>query len=204
MFLILPCVILLSCTNSGANDDVKEILGTDEITQSEQSRDNDLLFSSESKYSRSDLVQKLYLEALTKNEDLRVFHQKINSMDQKIQDSTALFNQYATLNEKYFSTVKTYIPIISDSVLQQKLYSIFKEFERKHNANITSQSSLLSDVYNSSNKLRDRHTILKLLTTIKQMEEYQSKKLPEKLQLENIHSDIENLIKEIEKKIDLD
>lgn len=145
-----------------------------------------VLVASETDYSkeifskrgnREDLVERLYAEKLKSSKELSVLDDAIRDARQYY-DSTKTYNEYNEKSTSYYSAANGRLSGIKDSVLRKKLERVVKSSSDKY-ALLTSQHrTLLSQLDTNGTRIDDLHTVIKVLVTLPDMENYQKKNLP--------------------------
>lgn len=158
------------------------------------------VLNSDTKFSRAyyedDIIEKLFAEALEKNEQLKKLHDKIIAMPNIQSDSLVAFNQYQSNNEQYWEVTNQYLEQIQDTVLRAATRKNFELLEMtykgKINKHITAKERLAKQVA----ELNDRLVLMKLLITQQMMLNYQNNELPNIKSMEDLIKDYDKLIQE--------
>ena len=193
--------MVVGCSDQKNMNEVQEIMGTENVDNG--LKIDHIELSSYNRREYGDIIGKLFTEELKSNEKLRVLFEKINSIDKDIIDSTLTTNKYLELNDRYFRSAKHNINSLKDSTLRKKVYKIFEKEELEHNIKLSPHKNYLSEIGRDKRLLHDKKILLKLFITLPLIQKYQSEKMPNTNQLKNIKKDMEVLIIEAEKLINI-
>jgi hypothetical protein len=164
--------------------------------ESESGRKVDF-FSSDSRGYESDIINKLYDEALEKNEALQSLHDRILMMPSIKSDTLSAFNQYESNNAKYWESVNAHLAQIQDTVLRATTRQVFEQLETSYNGKISGHLATKQRIKKRADELNDRLVLMKLFVTKVMMENYQNNELPKVKNMEALIKDYDKLIREM-------
>lgn len=157
--------------------------------------DNQSSFEVVSKRGPEDLVEELYRELLTKDQELKSLEQDIQALSNSKDDSTRQFTNYNGKSKSYFNSAEQHMLEISDSVLKEKINSIVSAQLGKYNLLTSKHKGLLEAIQDREMKISDLHQVLKILRTLPMIEKYQKDNLPGTKPLEGYIKQQERVIK---------
>lgn len=146
----------------------------------------------------SDIVAKLYKEALESQKELEKLNNRIKEIRSTKKDSLASYLNYTRTNKEYWSSVNKYINRIKDSSLRESTQKLFKKKEDQYDNMVLNHEQKLKKLDMLNTSLADHTNLLKLNVSLKMMQNYQNNELPKSKTLDNLIQDYENLIKDIE------
>jgi hypothetical protein len=159
--------------------------------------ENDISLSTYSKRYDSDIISKLYSEALENDKKLNALNEKIKSFtNDSIIEKTKAFTKYSNTNDKYWNSINNYISSINDSIIKKETTAFFNKLKLNYESNIDNQKKLLILIDAKKEKLRDQLTLMKLFVTEPMMMNYQINEKPDIKELEGLISQYKGLIKE--------
>jgi len=199
---IIFSVFIISCGGSGNKKDVEEIMG-EEKTDTKIDRDG-LLTSSSYDRRQQDIIESLFQEELNKNQALSALIENMNAVEKLIADSTKNTSKFLDLNQRYFRAAERQVNAFKDSLLRKKVIDIYQKEQSKFNASVVLHNKYLEEIKNRNLILEDRKRLLKLFVTLPLIRKYQDEKLPDVEQLKNMKRDIERLIEEAEKTVEIE
>jgi hypothetical protein len=191
-FLILSLVFIFSCNGNRPN----QVTAENQNQTPEVLDDAKIEVSSLTKREAPNMVQNLFNEAVSKDEQLKNLTDRINGIGKIKTDSLKSYREYFQNNEAYWSSANDYIGMIGDSALRNDLKEIFKDLESKYNAGISKQKALITKIDEKQNLLNDYEIIMKLSVTIPMINTYQKNKMPTLKTLNNVVVMYDTLINE--------
>ena len=194
---ILVITSILSCNDTKKNDvDFQQKIISETPKVLEENKDYNL--TSFSKRYDSDIILKLYDEAIKKSLKLENLNAKITNMSQVKHDSLAEYSAYSRTNNDYWLVANRYINQLQDSILKKSTLEIFKNIERKYETKISNYKQKLIIINEKTISLNDQLIILKLIITEPMIRNYQINETPDIQKLENIINEYDKLLKETE------
>ena len=187
-------LFLINCDNKEKLPLEEEINLTPDILGEGE---RDISLSSFSKRYDSDIISKLYSEALDNDEKLNILNDKIkNFTNDSIIEKTKAFTKYSNINDSYWNSIDNYISLINDSIIKNETFAIFSKLKLNYKNSIDNQMKLLSFIDTKKEKLRDQLTLMKLFVTEPMMRNYQINEKPDIKELEDLISQYKDLVKE--------
>jgi hypothetical protein len=199
---IIISVFIISCGDTRNKNDVQEIFG--EEPADVKILPEELMNSGGYDRKYQDIIENLFSEELKNDESLQSLYIDINAINELTADSTESTRKFLDLNHRYFRTAEDHVLSLHDSLLRNKVMSIFQKEKSKYNALVDPHAFYLEEIKNRKLILEDRKNLLRLFITLPLMKKYQDEKLPNVEQLINIKKDIEFLIKESEKIVNIE
>jgi hypothetical protein len=197
LILMIPILFLMAYSTSNKNN-----LDSEEDIAKETPHillvDNNERTSSFSKGKHSDIITKLYKEAIKKNDKLNTLNDAINNIGKVKSDSLQGYRHFSQTNNDYWSTAKRYINQLQDSALKQSTLQTFLAIESNYRTKISKYEKKLSVINNKTLSLNDRLVLMKLFVTGAMIKNYQINEEPRIKTLENIINEYDRLIKETE------
>ena len=137
-----------------------------------------------SKRGNDDLVDGLYSELLTKDNDLRKLEDMIIDLRNSKSDSFKAYSNYDNKNQSYFNSVDKHIASIKDSLLRERLRGLVKQQRMTYDNLLRSHHTLLQNIDSNQQSVSDLHAMLKIVRTLPVMDKYQKENLPDPNSLE--------------------
>jgi hypothetical protein len=166
---------LFSCSNNKNNEPGEEIIQD----QTPEIFDEKSDIASISKRYEADIIQKLYQEALDKNQELNALNNRIIEIDNLKNDSLELYYKYINQNRNYYNTVDNYINMLNDSALKDDVNAIFEKLENEYSQSISMHERSVELTNTRTKMLNDRLILMKLFVTVPMMSNYQKNELPD-------------------------
>lgn len=182
-------------TNKSQSNITPKQLEVKETPKVFNQKDDNYLGTVYSRYD-SDLISKLYEEAIEKDSKLKKLNTAINKMAGLKKDSIEEYSEFSQTNKSYWLTTNRYISQLQDSALKESTLEIFKALELKYQIKISDYEQKLTVINEKTLLLNDQLILIKLLITEPLMENYQMNEKPDIKVLENIILQYDNLIKE--------
>jgi hypothetical protein len=157
-----------------------------------------VLNSSLSKRGYSDLISKLYKEALEKNGKLNELNKKINGISELENDSLQVYSKFSETNTEYWSAADSYANRIQDSILRISTVEIFRSLDSIYNAKMDKYEKKIMEIEDRRISLNDQLIVMKLFITEPMIKNYQLNEIPDIKTLESIVDEYDKLIKETE------
>lgn len=199
--IILILVLVMSCNDENRDEDLNNTLNeTPEILDETP----DPYSKSISRRYSSDIISKLYFEALEKSEVLNELNDKINNIGNTKNDSIESYVNYDKINNDYWKSANKYIEQIEDTELRASTLDIFKILESEYKTKVLMHEEKLAEINQRTISLNDQLILLKLSITKSMIKSYQINELPDINTLENIIKEYDALIKETKEQIEGD
>ena len=149
----------------------------------------------------SDLISTLYAEILEKNKELQVLEDSLKNLKEETFDKTEDANTYFSNIQKFYDAAYTYVELIQDSILREKIFEELGENENTFNNTSQKLAKLLGKISQKQAELNDAHYALKILLTMKQNEDYQMNNLPDTASVYGLKEKYDTIINLIQEKI---
>jgi len=160
----------------------------------EENRNN---YKSSSKWRETDVIAKLYAEALEKNQKLKTLNKNIQEINNdSLNLHTKAFSKYANINDNYWATATQYIGSINDSILRQQTTTLFKNSELNYRESIVKHKYKIEKIEKLTTILNDKLILMKLMVSQSMIKNYQVNEKPAIQELETLIQQYEVLIKE--------
>jgi hypothetical protein len=134
----------------------------------------------------SDIIEKLFNQAITKDPELKTLTNDIDKMDELSVDSLKHYQDYIQNNEMYFNSAEKYISMIGDSTLKRDMESIYKTLEEQYQYRISNHKNLGETLEKKVRILKDYEIVMELSVTIPMICNYQKNELPDIKGLKNL------------------
>ena len=194
LLFFLVSLILFNCDNKEKLPLEEELNLTPDILGEGES---DISLSSFSKRYDSDIISKLYSEALDKDEKLNSLNEKIkNFTNDSIIKKTKSFTTYSNTNDHYWNSIDNYISSLNDSIIKKETITFFDKLKLNFENSLDNQTKLLSLIDTKKERLRDQLTLMKLFVTEPMMRNYQVNEKPDIKELEDLISQYKDLVEE--------
>ena len=179
--ILLAGIFFANCSN-----DITEAEELDNETPTALEEKSNFAMSSYKDRSYSDIIERLYLEAVEKNKTVFGIDSSIVRANQYHIDSLKAYHKYVTINEDYWETANRYIAEISDTVARKSIKKVFDNAELNY---CDAKKGLIS--LNDKIKLEKEHfdnqvLLLKLAVTLPMIQNYQHNELPDTIPLKEI------------------
>jgi hypothetical protein len=159
----------------------------------EDKKGTDFTIVSKSRY-RNDLVEELYDELLQKNTQLQGLETEIKKIATSKKDSLEGFETYVEKNTQYYQHANNYLQSLKDTVLRKKIEQILFTSNERLEKNIAGHKAIVQQIENKTTQLSDLHSVLKVVTTLAIMEQYQKQHLPTAKPLQKILMEYTTLV----------
>jgi len=196
LILLVISLIICSCSNNNRNIEETATQNQTPVSLDEGKIESDLSYIS--KRDESDIIQKLFNEAMSKDSVLKNLNDRINEVNHLKYDSLEAYNNYINNNNSYWSGVDSYINQLNDSALQREMKDVFQILESKYKNRIFQHDLAIDKLEAKAKKLDDCEILMKLIVTEPMMINYQRNELPDIKSLNNLINVYDNLIKKSE------
>ena len=174
---ILLTLSLVSCSDSQTrNESHQEIPKA--LTENSSS------YRLVSKRGYEDLVDRLYNELVSKDQNLKELEDNISDLNESLRDTTKLIDEFKDRNEAYFGAANGRVLQIKDSVLRSEIRNMVAAQLIKYNTRIIRHNQLLKVIDAKQTTIADLHNALKILRTLPLIDQYQKSSLPNAKSLE--------------------
>jgi len=172
--IILSTVLILAIASCDSPDTREQQQPTTPKALDDKSSSYDII----SKKRGSDLLESLYSELVSKNADLKLLENKLDTLDASQNDSANVFYKFNNKNEAYYNAASRHVEGIKDSVLRDKIKVLVSGSLKKYQGLTAGHNELLKTIDTQNLTLADLHTVLKVVRTLPLIEKYQQDNLP--------------------------
>ncbi len=144
--------------------------------------------------SYRDIVKKLYLEAVRKNEKLKELNEGIEQIRKEQYEVLGPLNSYQQTNEEYWNTADAYVNSIQDSLQKMRMQTFFKDFKKSYADQIFTHEKMNTALQARATDLESQLLMLQLMVSADMMKNYQKNELPAIGPLEELVEDYDVLI----------
>lgn len=151
------------------------------------------------KYSsryKSNVVAKLYSEALESDTKLKELDNQINEIRSLETDSLSEYEEYNRINTQYWSVVDNLLRQMNDSTLQSTTQEFVDELKSKYNKSVSDFKTQKEIINDKRISLKDQHLLMQLFVTFPMIENFRRNEKPSIKSLENVSKEYERLILE--------
>jgi hypothetical protein len=186
--MIISILILCSCSRKQSN----------KKTDTPVSLQNKKSYSLVSKRGPGDLVENLYSELVSETPALKELEEQIDDLDDRKDDSLSDYKKFTNKNENYYTSAGHHFEAINDSILKEKIKAVINTSKNNYNNSTAGLKTLIDQLNDKENSLKDYHLILKLIKTLPLIEEFQKDHLPSKKPINAVIDDYSQLIQKTE------
>lgn len=202
MYKFLATIIIISvcfsCNeNKRSNDQGIDNTEKPDETPDILSDDKNTISIASYKRNGDDIIQRLFNEALEKDQRLKSLTLRIENVEQFKNDSLENYQDYITNNEAFFRTLERYATQIQDSIMRNELNAMIKIVELKYEKSIAKHKSISELIKKRESDLTDQVIAMKILVTEPMMANYMRNELPELKKIEAIVEVYDSLIKDV-------
>jgi len=190
--LVLVSILFISCSEDKKKEsDIDNLNDTPEVLNNTKSEGS---FLRTKRYDEN-IIEKLYGEALDKNEKLETLNNLIKEItSDSLSDKTSNYVDYTTINTRYWTTAKSYANKLNDSIKKTEILAIFDKLETDYNKRIANHETKMDSIADLKTNLSDQLILMKLFVTEPMIYNYQSNELPDIEELKSIIKDYEKAI----------
>jgi hypothetical protein len=192
---LVTIIAVLGCNNTSESVVGLQQEETNETPQVLENNDDYKSLSTSKRYD-SDIVSKLYKEAIEKSSILEQLTDDIDNMGQLKKDSLEDYANFSRINKNYWITVNKYINQLQDSVLKESTLEIFETLEDKYKIKMSGHEEKLIAIREKTLTLNDQLILMKLFITEPMVKNYQMNEFPDIKTLESVINKYDELIEE--------
>lgn len=134
--------------------------------------------SSLHKRNKENLIEPLYQELISKSEELKAIDAAMKSMGKQQQQTLDSFYQFNNKNQSYYESARLNINNIKDSIFRKKVQALVDESFKAYNHKTMTHQQLDSLMARKSATINDLYILLKVVTTLPAMHNFQQERLP--------------------------
>jgi hypothetical protein len=187
LFFLLPALLLLACGNTEPTNNPQQQAETPKALQDDNSSDLKI-YSGRSE----NIVDQLYNELVDKSKVLQKLEEDLVNLNDNIRDKKNIFDAYDSKSTSYYNTALSNADRITDSTLKKQMRVVLINSEKAYRTKVAGLNGLVALLDKENISINDHHSVLKIMATLPQIEQYQKDKLPK-------NSNLVNLLKEQEK-----
>uniref|UniRef100_UPI0025915872 hypothetical protein n=1 Tax=Carboxylicivirga marina TaxID=2800988 RepID=UPI0025915872 len=151
------------------------------------------------KYSsryNNNVIAKLYSEALENNTELKELDNQIKDIRRIETDSLFEYEDYARINNQYWSAVDNLLRQMKDSVLHDATKELVDDLKSNYNKSVSDFETQKKIIRNNRISLKDQHLLMQLFVTVPMIENFRRNEKPSVKSLEYVAKEYEKLILE--------
>ena len=145
----------------------------------------------------SDIIKKLFDEAVENNESLKSLTSNLAKAKEFKSDSLESYQTYKRNNLTYWNALTRYSNQISDSTLKNELIVIIESLKDKHSKRTAPLDELASRINSTEQALGDLEILMKIAVTEPMMGNYQRNEYPDIKTLEVVKEVLDGSITQI-------
>lgn len=188
LLISIPAMLLFACGGGNSSSDLSSTKSqTKEIETPKALDDNsstDVI--SYSRKGSSSLLDELYKEQVDKNPELQKIEDALVDIDKKLTDTKNAFTKYDSKSTEYYADADYTLSSITDSTLKKQMREFIHKSETAYKSKTTNIKNLTALLGKGTGTIRDHHTVLKIVATMPQIEQYQKDKLPPSTEYYNL------------------
>ncbi|MGL1888292.1 MAG: hypothetical protein OCD76_17385 [Reichenbachiella sp.] len=192
---IFTVLITFSCSDEKTPS--QAVLIKDQTPDVLDKNESDINLSSYNKRMNSDIIQRLFDEAIAHDEQLKTLNKRIYDIEGVKNDSLERFNIYIRNNQDYWNTLNQYINQLNDTLLRDDLNLVVERLEDRYTSKVLPLNTIVSNIELSQKSLVDQQIIMKILVTEPMMRNYQNNELPDIKTLKTVERSYDTLIEDI-------
>lgn len=143
--------------------------------------------------NKENLIESLYQELISKSEELKSIDAEIKSLNQQQQLALDSFRLFNDKNQSYYESAKLNINNIKDSIFRQKVLALVNESVKEYNNKIAPHQQLDSLMTRKTATINDLYILLKVVTTLPAMHNFQLERLPGTTAAESFNKQLDSL-----------
>lgn len=189
---ILAAVLTFSCSNEKNNN--QQANNLEQTPQVLEKDNSDIIdFTSYNKRMYSDIIDQLFQEATSKDDQLKSIVSRIDEIEDIKKDSLEQYHKYINNNKDYWNSLNQYANQLSDTIIRNELKGMIEILENKYAENISPLTSISEEIDNSERILKDQVILIKIFVTEPMMSIYQRNKYPDINTLNSVKGSFDSL-----------
>jgi hypothetical protein len=133
-----------------------------------------------------DLLEKLYKDLVQKTPELQQFELKMDTFRKAKPQITTLFEDFDGKSTDYYNSAETNSRTLSDSLLRKEVRLWLEKSRDSYKNQTTEWNKLLAQLNSKNVRLNDYHNLMKIHLTLPLIEDFQKKRLPPTLEIQNL------------------
>jgi hypothetical protein len=167
---------------------------TDQQTATPKPLQDDNIDDSSIKSSRgANLLSDIYNDQVKKQPELQNLENLMDHFHEGMPDSLKNFQGYDNKSTLYYRSANDALLNMGDTVLRERLRALINESKHKYLDTVKRFSVLMAHIDSNKIKIGDYHTLLKIVTTLPVIENYQYKNLPDIKSVANLANEAQRL-----------
>lgn len=158
---------------------------------------------SKGRYGNRPIIDQLYVEAMEQDIALKSLHSDLVTISAHKHTNLEDFNSYRTNNLNYIGEFSNAVNRIENPELKSIARDLLKSFEDQYASQMTALIESNNTIESIEDEVNDLHVLLKLTTSIKVMDDYQSKKFPDIEQIDDVIIRYETLAKHLKQHMEV-
>ncbi len=126
-----------------------------------------------------DLIESLYMELVSKEDDLKMLEKRVKEISVQRSDSTEAFTAFNGRNLAFYNSAANHIGTITDTLLRDSVKNIFNQHIQQYNLSVERQHKLLDTVVANVATTADLYVLIKLFKTLPLIEKFQQSNQPD-------------------------
>lgn len=147
---------------------------------------------------RSDAVADMYAELVDKDKGLLQLEDHITKVKDAKGNAIAPFLDFNQRNEYYYNTANSYTDRIGDAELRKRVKELLAASQGAYKTATAQHQNLLKAIDERMVTIGDMHTAVKVLQTMRAIEQYQHKELPSSAALQQQLNDEHGVVKHLD------
>lgn len=142
----------------------------------------------------ADLIEALYEELVSNSNELKKLEQEIKEVRASWPDSLEAYNTYHEKNARYYESAEKKAAGITDSMLRRSVLNIIRKSRNSYRDSIATFTQLDTLIKQKSATIENLHNVLKILSTLPVIEEFQRSNLPKEMTAEELRRIMDDMI----------
>ena len=186
-------LLLLSCANR------KDANAPDQTNLPEALQENKESKSmGYGKRGPGDLLEELYEEKVKSTPVLQRVEAMIDELKEDYNDSLEVYNDFNSKNLEYYNSAKRHLSSVKDSLLEKEIKIVLERSISEYDNKMARLNNLVAILEKKPQSVGDRHTVLKILSSLEMMKEYQLRNMPLSRPVEAVIKNYDHLIQRID------
>jgi hypothetical protein len=144
----------------------------------------------------TNILAKLYSEALENDTKLKELDNQIKEIRDIETDSLSEYEEYAIINNQYWSAVDNLLRQMNDSTLHDVTKELVDQLKSAYNKSVSDYETQKKIIRDKRISLKDQHLLMQLFVTVPMIENFRRNEKPSVKSLENVALEYEKLILE--------
>ncbi|WP_430815334.1 hypothetical protein [Carboxylicivirga sp. RSCT41] len=193
---LLSLIIITGCNQRQTNELTNQ---TETVNETPVALQETKIIDEIGKYSsryNTNVVTKLYSEALDNNVELNELDSQMKAIRSMETDSLFAYEDYARINNQYWSAVDNLLRQMKDSVLHDATKELVDDLKSSYSQSVSDFEKQKNIIREKRISLNDQHLLMQLFVTVPMIENFRRNEKPSIKSLENVAKEYERLILE--------